>query len=163
MTDGAQGHARVRVMIDLRRYDEALGVLGSLVAADPGDGMAWCLVAAAHLGAGRYEKAAHAAARAIDAAPAEDWPYRLASLAHLRRGNALAALRAAEEARRLALHQWRCHLSVAQATLATGEHFDQAEQAAAAARQLAPNEPDVHCLSGKVSLARGRVRKARAH
>src|SRR4029079_15584059 len=34
---------------------------------------------------------------------------------------------------------------------------------ASRARALAPNEPDVHFLSGKVSLARGQLAEAREH
>ena len=38
-----------------------------------------------------------------------------------------------------------------------------AAEAATRARALAPNEPDVHFLSGKVSLARGQLAEAREH
>ena len=41
--------------------------------------------------------------------------------------------------------------------------FDVAADAAARARALAPNEPDVYFLSGKVSLARGDLAGAREH
>jgi tetratricopeptide (TPR) repeat protein len=51
---------------------------------------------------------------------------------------------------------------VAQAALAA-QRFDVATEAAARARGLAPNEPDVHFLSGKVSLARGDLGHAREH
>jgi tetratricopeptide (TPR) repeat protein len=51
---------------------------------------------------------------------------------------------------------------VAQAALAA-LRLDMAAEAAARARALAPNEPDVHFLSGKVSLARGDLADAREH
>jgi tetratricopeptide (TPR) repeat protein len=51
---------------------------------------------------------------------------------------------------------------VAQAALAA-QRFDIATEAASRARGLAPNEPDVHFLSGKVSLARGDLTQAREH
>ena len=43
-------------------------------------------------------------------------------------------------------------MCVAQAALAA-QRLDTATNAVARARALAPNEPDVHFLSGKVSLA----------
>jgi tetratricopeptide (TPR) repeat protein len=163
MTETAQGLARARTMLDLKRHDEAASLLAAILATDPGNGTAWCLLTLAHLGAGRNADAAAAAERAIAAAPANDWPYRLASTAQLRLDNDRAALRTAQEARRLAPQEWRCHLCVAQATLATREDFDSAEAAAAKARELAPNEPDVYLISGKVSLARGKRAEARAY
>jgi tetratricopeptide (TPR) repeat protein len=51
---------------------------------------------------------------------------------------------------------------VAQAALAAGQPA-LAATAAAEARRLAPNEPDVHFLSGKVALARGDLVSARGH
>jgi tetratricopeptide (TPR) repeat protein len=51
---------------------------------------------------------------------------------------------------------------VAQAALAAGQPAI-AATAAAEARKLAPNEPDVHFLSGKVALARGDLDGARKH
>jgi len=163
MTETGQGLARARTMLDLKRHAEAASLLAGIVATDPGNGTAWCLLTLAHLGAGRNTDAAAAAERAIAAAPASDWPYRLASTVQLRLDNTRSALQAAEEARRLAPQEWRCHLCVAQATLATKERFDDAEAAAAKARELAPNEPDVYLISGKVSLERGKRAEARAY
>ena len=163
MTDTGQGLARARTMLDLKRHGEAANLLAAIVATDPGNPTAWCLLTLAHLGVGRNSDAAAAAGRAIAAAPASDWPYRLASTAQLRLGNAQAALRSAAEARRLAPQEWRCYLCVAQATLATRENYDDAEAAAAEARKLAPNEPDVYLISGKVSLERGKRAQARAY
>ncbi len=53
-------------------------------------------------------------------------------------------------------------MCVAQAALAA-QRLDVATEAAARARGLAPNEPDVHFLSGKVSLARSDLAGAREH
>jgi tetratricopeptide (TPR) repeat protein len=163
VTEIAQGLARARVMLDLKRHDEAAGVLGPVLAADPGNSAAWCLLTLAHIGAGRYEDAAASAAQAIAAAPDDDWPHRLACTAHLHIGNAGAALRAAGEARRLAPQTWQAHVCVAEATLATGENFHVAAKAAATARALAPSEPEAHVISGKVSFALARRKAARAH
>jgi tetratricopeptide (TPR) repeat protein len=163
MTEIARGLARAKVMLDLRRHDEAAGVLGPILAADPGNSTGWCLLALAHIGAGRFEDAIVSAGRAIAAAPDYDWPHRLACTAQLCLGNARAALRAAEEARRLSPQSWQAHVCVAEATLATGENFHLAAEAAAAARALAPNAPEVHVISGQVSFALTRRKAARAH
>jgi tetratricopeptide (TPR) repeat protein len=163
MTETAQGLARAQRMLDLKRYDEAASLLAALLAEEPGNGPALCLLTQAHLGAGRYQDAAETAGRAVAAAPGNDWPYRLASTAELRLDHAAAALRAAVEARRLAPEEWRCQLCFAQATLATRENIDEAEAAAATARELAPGEPDVYFISGKVSLGRGKRAQARAY
>ncbi len=63
---------------------------------------------------------------------------------------------------RLAPSYWQTHVCVAQAALAA-QRLDVATEAAARARGLAPNEPDVHFLSGKVSLARSDLAGAREH
>ena len=154
--------ARAKTMLDLRRYDEAARLLAIAVAADPDNSHAWCLLAAAQLGQGENRAAAQAADHAVALAPSNNWPHRLASMARVRLGDTGAAMRAATEACRLAPDQWRAHVCLAQAALATEVDFNLADRAAARARALAPNEPDVHFISGRVSLAREDRRSARA-
>ena len=69
MTEIARDLAQASVLLDLKRYDEAASLLARIVAAEPQDSRAWCLLAATHLGAGRYKEAAAAASRAITLAP----------------------------------------------------------------------------------------------
>lgn len=163
MTGVRDDLGRASVLLDLRRYDEAVSLLARIVAAEPAGGRAWCLLAAAHLGKGQYQEAAAAAERAIALAPADDWPYRLASIAQRHLGNFTAAVAAATEACKLAPNQWPGYLCLAQAQLAGQADFNAAEQAAANARRLAPDEPEVHYVSGLVSFAGGRSKAARAH
>jgi tetratricopeptide (TPR) repeat protein len=155
--------ARASMLLDLRRYGEAAGLLASIIAAEPADSRAWCLLAAAQLGNSQYQEAAAAASRAITLAPADNWPYRLASTAQRHLGNITAALTAANEACKLAPDEWRAYTCLAQALLATEVDFKAAERAAATALRLAPDEPDAHFIAGKVSYAREEWRKARAH
>jgi Flp pilus assembly protein TadD len=155
--------AHARVLLDLKRYDEAISLLVVLVAAEPADGRAWCLLASAHLGAGHDQEAAAAADRAINLEPYDEWPYRLASLAQQRLGNVSAALTAAREACRLAAHEWRAHMCLAQAQLATGVDFLTAERAAAEALRLAPLEPDAHYTAGQVAYAQENWKAAKAY
>jgi Flp pilus assembly protein TadD len=150
-------------MLEVKRYEHAAALLAELVAAKPADDRAWGLLARAHLGAGHYCDAATAAGRAAVLAPSDDWPHRLISKAHLHQGQPAAAMRAAYEACRLAPQEWRPHLCLAQAALATEADFDVAAEAAGTARRIAPGEPDVHFVSGMVSLAQGDRKAARAH
>jgi tetratricopeptide (TPR) repeat protein len=163
VTGVARDLAQARMLLDLKRHDEAASLLAPIVAAEPENSQAWCLLAAAHIGAGRSAEAAAAAERAISVAPADAWPYRLASIAHRRPGEITTAIRLASEACRLAPNEWRGYICLAHALLATEVDFDAAAQAAANALRLAPNEPDAHFIAGQVSYAQQNWKAARAH
>src|SRR5579875_3820802 len=105
-------------MLDVRRFDEASALLARVVTAEPESARAWCLMARAHLGAGRYAEAVEAANRAVALDPADEWPHRLASNALVHQGYVTDALRAAHEASRLAPSYWQAHVCLAQAALA---------------------------------------------
>lgn len=163
MAEVVRDVAHASVLVDLERYDEAASVLVQILAVEPADDQAWCLLAAAHLGAGRYRAAVAAASSAITLAPTDDRPYRLASIAHRHLGNIGAAVAAANEACKLAPHEWRAYACLARAQLATEVDFMAAGQAAASALRLAPSEPDAHFTAGQVSYAQERWKAARAH
>lgn len=174
MTEVARDLAQASVLLDLKRYDEAASLLARIVAAEPQDSQAWCLLAATHLGAGRYEEAAAAASRAVTLAPFDHWPYQLASIAQRRLGQITEAISPANQACRLAPDEWRAYICLAQAELATEAdflaqpltreaYFRAAEQAAASALRLAPDEPDAHFTAGQVSYAQRNWKAARAH
>jgi tetratricopeptide (TPR) repeat protein len=161
MTGLRQDLAGASVLVNLKRYDEAASLLARIVAAYPGNTRAWCLLANARLGTGQYREAADAARRTITLAPANDWAYRLASIADRHLGNDMAALTAAIEACKLAPDQWHSYACLAQAELARG--YEAAERAAARTRELAPDEPEVHYVSGLISYQRSDLKAARAH
>jgi tetratricopeptide (TPR) repeat protein len=163
MTEVARALAHARVLLDLKRYDESASLLVRVLAAEPEDGQAWCLLAAAHHGAGRYKETVAAASRAMSLQYSDDWPYRLASSAQRQLGNMSAAIAAANEACRLAPHQWRAHVCLAQAQLAARVDLYAAECSAVEALRLAPDEPDTHFIAGQVSYAREMWDRARAH
>jgi tetratricopeptide (TPR) repeat protein len=175
VTEVARGLAHANVLLGLKRYDEAASLLARIVAAEPQNSRAWCLLAATHLGKGRYQEAAAAASSAITLAPFGDWPYRLASSAQRHLGKTTAAISSATEACRLAPHEWRAYICLAEALLATQtdnlalseqtyyQYCQAAEQAAATALRLAPHEPDAHCTAGQVSCAQRKWKAARAH
>jgi tetratricopeptide (TPR) repeat protein len=175
VTEVARDLAQASVLLDLKRYDEAASLLARIVAAEPQDSRAWCLLAATHLGAGRYKEAAAAASRAITLAPSDERPYRLASIAQRHLGQITAAISSANQACKLAPDEWRVYVCLAQALLATErdflaqlersyeEYFQDAERAAATALRLAPYEPDAHVTAGQVSYAQRKWKAARAH
>ena len=99
--------ARASAMLDVRRFDEASELLARVVAAEPESSRAWCLMARGHLGADRQAVAGSAAYRAVALDPSDEWPHRLASNALVHMGNHGDALRAAQEACRLAPSYWQ--------------------------------------------------------
>jgi tetratricopeptide (TPR) repeat protein len=163
VTEVVQGLAEASLLLDVHRYDEAASLLARTVAAEPDNGQAWCLLAAAHLGAGRHAETVAAARRASTLTPDEDWPHRLASIAQRHLGRAGAALGAANEACRLAPGEWRAYICLAQAQLAEGIDFVAAQRSAAFALRLAPDEPDAHFTAGQVCYAQERWAAAREY
>ena len=158
---GAADPERAALMIELGRFTDAIRVLGPVIAAAPGDGRAWCLLARARLGRQDLPAAISAARRASALDPAADWPYRIASTALVGLGKHGSAVAAAQQARVLAPQVWRTHLCLAQAAVAAGQH-DLAAEAIRDALAIAPQEPDVQVAAGKVALGRGDLAAAAA-
>jgi Flp pilus assembly protein TadD len=163
MTGVAPDLARAQAMLDLKRYDQAANLLALVVAVEPTDSRAWCLLAQAHLGNAQCQEAVAAAKQAITLAPSDAWPYRLASIAHGRLGHSTSAWKAATEACKLAPDEWQSYVCLAQAELARQVDSEAAERAAAHARRLAPDEPEVHYVSGLVSFSNFDWTAARIH
>ncbi|MGA4843936.1 tetratricopeptide repeat protein [Streptomyces sp. G45] len=63
---------RAQALIELKRYDQALALLGPRIAEDPGDVRAWVKTGYCHLNLGRIDRAAEAAEEALRLAP-EDY------------------------------------------------------------------------------------------
>jgi tetratricopeptide (TPR) repeat protein len=154
--------SRAATMIELGRFDEAAALLAAIVAAAPDAARAWCLLARAHLGAGRGAEAVRAARRGGTLNPGDDWPHRLASTALVSLGRGQEAVGAAVQARQLAPGFWRSHVCLAQAAAAAGD-WRLADDAAVAALAIAPDEPDVQFTAGKVALGAGDLARARGH
>lgn len=163
MTEVARGLDEAKVLLDVKRYDEAASLLARIVATAPEDAQAWTLLASAHLGADRHGEAVAAASRAAALAPFDDWPHRLASIAQRHLGKITEAIGSASEACRLAPGEWRAYLCLAQAQLAAPVELAAAERAAAHALRLAPNEPDAYFTAGQVRYAQERWKEARAY
>jgi predicted Zn-dependent protease len=96
MTEVAQGVARAGAMLNVKRYEQAVSLLASIVATEPDNSRAWCLLSLAHVGNSHYQEAAAVAGRAVALAPSDDWPHRVASMVLMKLGNTTASLRAFE-------------------------------------------------------------------
>jgi tetratricopeptide (TPR) repeat protein len=161
---------RADVMLSAGRFAEAITLIAAVLAAEPDNSRAWSLLAQAQIGAGQPTEGLAAADRAVQLDPASAWAHRLRSIAQRRTGQPGEALDAASEACRLDPHHWMNHLNLAQAALAAigspagdSSGLQLAQQASSMARELAPNEPSVHYVSGQVSRALGDPAAARAH
>jgi tetratricopeptide (TPR) repeat protein len=147
-------------MLELRKYADAAGLLGRVLATQPELGPAWCMLAQAELGAGRPSKAALAADRAVTLAPDDAWAHRIAFVVYLPLDRFRAA-KAAERACMLNPGDWRNQVCMANAAVAVGRFAD-ALRAAQAAQALAPDEPYVHFAAARISVARGDDEQAEA-
>ncbi len=158
----SSGLERASALCDLRRYGEAEALLSRVVATDPDNPYAWCLIAQARLGLDRHREALRAAETAIPLAPDWEWPHRLASIALQGLGNYVQAARAAKETVRLGPDLWQTHVRLAHASIRAWR-LDEARNGSDRALALAPDEPDVRVAAGAVAAAAGHPNEAEAH
>jgi tetratricopeptide (TPR) repeat protein len=161
--------ARVEMLCDLERWAEALPLVSRLLAAEPENQSAWCLLAQCQLGLGLFVPALGSAGRAAALAPDSEWPHRLISFACTNLGRHEQAVLAAREAVRLEPQAWQTYARLAGAAVrqqsGRGRRESRARGAARrneaveAARQalaLAPDEPQVQLIYGTVAASQGR-------
>jgi tetratricopeptide (TPR) repeat protein len=153
---------RAKVLTDLRRYDEALAILGPLTAAEPDNYRIWCAIAHAQLGLNDSTGALSSAQVAASLNPENEWPFRLMSVALGRLGRAEESADAAGEAVRLAPHSWQGYVRLAWALTHDKKKLGQAAAVAQTALALEPHEVDVHVVVGAVEMARKHRRAAEA-
>ena len=151
---------RASTLLDLGRAAEARSRLSTVLAGDPANAFALRLLARCHHAVGDMDLAIDTAKAAVAADPASEHGHRILANAYNSLGNRWAATSAAREALRLAPDEWRCHWLLAECL----RHSDPnaALPAAQRARELAPNEADVHVLYGVVVKQLGRTEEARA-
>ena len=147
-------------LIAMRRYPEAALSAQRILATDPHNARASCLLAQAALGMGDFDRALAVAESAIVIEPDWEWPHRLASIACSRLNNRERAIAEAQEAVRLAPDQHLTHMRLGESLLADGKIYTALEHSQRAL-ELAPNKPDAHNLAGRVAHARGRNKEAR--
>jgi len=155
MSERSRGDAllnRAKALIDIRRWEAALDTLAQVLATDPNNAAALCMMAHCYNGMGRHAKGLETANRAVGLAPHHWLPQTLRSQALLALGGhsrAQEALTAAQEAVRLAPENWRPHQTLAMALLAL-RRPRLALRAAERARDLAPDTPDPWVTLGVV-------------
>jgi Flp pilus assembly protein TadD len=151
---------RASTLLDLGRPGEASARLGAVLAAEPGNAFALRLLARCHHASGEMKRAIETARAAVAADPDSEHGHRILANAHNAAGDRPAATAEAREALRLAPEEWRCHWLLAECL----RHGDPQAALAPAlrARELAPNEADVHVLYGVVVKQLGRAEEARA-
>lgn len=151
---------RASTLLDLGRPGEARTRLGVVLAADPGNAFALRLLARCHHATGEMGQAIETAKAAVAADPGSEHGHRILANAYNAAGDRPAATAEAREALRLAPEEWRCHWLLAECLRHSDPHA--ALPPAQRARELAPNEADVHVLYGVVVKQLGRSEEARA-
>ncbi|MEO6713528.1 MAG: tetratricopeptide repeat protein [Mycobacteriales bacterium] len=152
---------RAEALCDLRRFGEARALLQRIVAADPDNDYAWCLISRTCYELDDYADGVAAANSALRIDPEEEWAHRLASLNLALLGDHRGAVEAANNAVRAAPHQWQTHAQMARALAFAG--WDHATAAAAAWRavELDPNATGAHLAVAIAARLRGDVPTAR--
>jgi tetratricopeptide (TPR) repeat protein len=151
---------RARMLCQLCRYSEAHQLLSELIETQPRSAEAWALVARIKLGQSEPLAALHAARAAISIAPGDEWAARLESAALIALERHDEAVRAAENAVRLAPLDWRSQAQLAEALTPIRQRSEEAAAAARRAVELAPDEARSHIAAGNVAAADGRRRDA---
>jgi len=148
------------LLLEARRYREALERLARALASAPDDAVAWCLTAQARLGLNEVDEGLDAAMRAHRAAPHEEWPLRLLSETRHQSGKHEGAAQAARHAVRLDPSNWMTHAQLARAASPLPHHADEAWHAATTATRLAPLEAEAHATLAELALNRNDRRTA---
>jgi tetratricopeptide (TPR) repeat protein len=149
-------------LMDVRRFEEAAGVLAGAIAHAPGDPHPRCMFAQCQLGLDDAAGALDAANGAAAADPTFEWAHRLRAVALLRLGHKREALDAALGAVRLAPDRPNGYLVLTDAELAN-RHLGRAQRAAERARDLAPESWEGHNAVGRVALRRRDAKRASEH
>jgi tetratricopeptide (TPR) repeat protein len=152
-------HARVRALLEVRRWADAAQLLTAGLAHDPVDADGWCLLSVCLSRLDRTAEALDAATRAVHADPGSSWAYSCASAAALRLDLRDDAERFATEAIAAEPDAWQPYVTLATA-LDTPERRTDAWLAAVHAVELAPYEADAHEMVGRLALGFGWRRHA---
>jgi tetratricopeptide (TPR) repeat protein len=159
---GSAELARAEVLVELQRWEDAIALLGRVVASDPSAARPRCLLAQALLGAGKPKAALEQARLASASDPNHEWPHRLQSIALHSLRDFVRAAAAAREAVRLAPTLASPYIVLVEAELAL-RHLAGAMAAADKAVELAPGLFSAHLARGRVELAKHHNRAAEDH
>jgi tetratricopeptide (TPR) repeat protein len=152
---------RILALAELKRWGEAATAARSLLAADPANWQALCLLAQALIAENDFSGGLEAAQAAVALAPESDWPHRLISIACRLLGRPAPALNAAREAVALSPHLDEAHRVLCQAQLVSGD-LEAAAASALVALELDPHEAANHRMIGMVAFHCGELDAAEA-
>ena len=150
-------------LLEMGLTDDAARLLERVLAAEPEDVRAMCLLSWVLLQRGDPEEALATADRAVATAPVLEWAQRMRGIALRALGEPERALEALRHAAGLDPEEWRPVREMADLLLAD---LNRVEEAAAAAEQLdriAPELPGNHELWARIDLDRGRPVESEEH
>jgi tetratricopeptide (TPR) repeat protein len=154
--------AAARALLAVERTEAALREVNKVLAEQPEDADAWCLLAMCHRRAGDLPNALSAARRAVALAPDGEWAYRLLAEMERKSGRYHDAVATARRAVALAPLEWRAHLTLVHALLDRGgTGLAEAREPIARTLALAPDVPDGYVLAGRVHARLGEPDLAR--
>lgn len=142
---------RARALLAVGRGEQAQQELGRLLARAPESVEGHCLLARCYEALDRYGPMLECADRAVSYAPDAEWPHRLRSIALRKLGRVRDSVTAARRAVTLAPYIWQAHVNLVEALLADGTvpALRDAYRSVLQARELAPEEPEVHIAAGR--------------
>jgi tetratricopeptide (TPR) repeat protein len=146
---------RARALLEVGRWEQAQQELAGYLATVPQSVEGLCLLARCQQLAAQFELMLSTAEQAVAAAPDHEWPHRLRSIALGKLGRVGEAVAAGRRAVDLAPGTWQTHVILVDALLAEGSvpALRTAYRAARQARELAPEEPEVHNACGRLYQA----------
>lgn len=153
--------ARAQHYLDLGRPVQAEPILAALLAAEPGQVGALCLLALCRERQADWSGALDFASQARAVAPDYEWPHRLASRSLRRLGRLAESVSAAREAVRLDPQGWRTSYTLAVVLDDIPKLRGEAGRWAERALSLAPEEPTCHYLVGVIAMNTGQNEAAR--
>ncbi len=151
--------ARARVLLDLRRYADALPILGPLVAARPDDAEPLLLLTRALAGVGRRDEALTSAEHACALVPERAYAHRLRAEVLIELGRFRPALQAAERSVELAPESAESHWVLARAAVARRQYTKAAREAEIVG-QLAPGSELGFHACGYIAVKRHKWKAA---
>ena len=157
-----QAVANAEQLVEAGRWQEAVAILGPVVATEPRSFRSRCLLAEALVGLGRYGEAQRHAEEAVSINPGRERPHRLRSRALTGAGDHEGAAAEARLAVRLEPLILSTHVLLADCE-ARLKHWSAAEEAAKAGVELSSDRPDAHAALGRIAFARRRYVQAEQH